>query len=177
MERGRDTLREKASEESRTIPSIVLVSSNPLETFRIGRAMAGALRGGDCVALIGELGAGKTALTQGIAKGIGIPDGLPVTSPTFTILNEYPGPRLTLFHMDAYRLQGCEDLTEMGYDEYLSGLGIMVIEWAERIIDAIPEDALIIQMAYVDEYIRRIEFSGLPSQMDLLKRSLTEEGY
>lgn len=168
----------KASQESTDgkRSTIVLISDNPLETFRIGKILGEGLRGGDCVALIGELGAGKTSLTQGIAKGMGIPDGLPVTSPTFTILNEYPGPGPALYHMDAYRLKGSSDLDGMGYDEYLLGTGVLVIEWAERIHDAIPEEALFVHMTYMDENIRRIEISGQPDRIDSWKRPFKKGG-
>lgn len=81
-------------------PSFVLISKSPSETFRIGRILGEGLKRGDCVALSGELGAGKTCLTQGIAKGMGVPDGYAVTSPTFTLINEYPGKDAALYHLD-----------------------------------------------------------------------------
>jgi tRNA threonylcarbamoyladenosine biosynthesis protein TsaE len=152
--------------------AIVLISESSLETFRIGKVLGEGLREGDCVALIGELGAGKTSLTQGIAHGLGIPDGFVITSPTFTILNEYPGSGLALYHMDAYRLNGSADLDEMGYEEYLAGRGVMVIEWAERILDAVPREALFVRMTYVDENVRRIEISGCPDRIDSWRGSL-----
>ena len=86
--------------------SLVLISKSPTETFRIGRILGEGLTGGDCVALTGELGAGKTCLTQGIADGLGVPDGYVVTSPTFTLINEYPGRKTSLYHLDVYRLSG-----------------------------------------------------------------------
>ena len=99
--------------------SLILISKNPLDTFCIGRALGESLTRGDCVALTGELGAGKTCLTQGIAAGLGVPDGYVVTSPTFTLINEYPGKKTSLYHFDVYRLSGSVDLEEMGYEEYL----------------------------------------------------------
>src|SRR5512140_3510402 len=104
--------------------TIVLFSNGPSETFRIGWILGEILKDGDCVALTGELGAGKTCLTQGIAKGLGVPDSYAVTSPTFTLLNEYPGRESALYHLDVYRLAGSGDLMEMGYEEYLSGGGV-----------------------------------------------------
>src|SRR5512140_946920 len=113
--------------------TIVLFSNGPSETFRIGWILGEILKKGDCVALTGELGAGKTCLTQGIAQGMGVPDCYAVTSPTFTLVNEYPGRNALLYHLDVYRLTGPADLQELGYEEYLLGNGVMVIEWAEKI--------------------------------------------
>jgi tRNA threonylcarbamoyladenosine biosynthesis protein TsaE len=152
-------------------------SKSPEETFRIGRLLADGFQAGDVVALTGELGSGKTCLTQGIARGLGVPEGYAVTSPTFTLINEYPGRQLTLYHLDVYRLAGHTDLPDMGYDEYLSGGGVMVIEWAEKIREAIPVDALVVVMTYIEEYIRKIEISGCPDRIGFWKRTLNEGGF
>jgi tRNA threonylcarbamoyladenosine biosynthesis protein TsaE len=155
---------------------IVLLSKSPEETFRIGRILADGLKVGDVVALTGELGSGKTCLTQGIASGLGVQEGYAVTSPTFTLINEYPGRQMALYHLDVYRLTGCADLPEMGYDEYLSGRGVMVIEWAEKIREAVPVGALFVVMTYLEEYIRKIEISGCPDRIGFLQRTLKEGG-
>ena len=155
---------------------MVLLSKSPEETFRIGRILADGLEAGDVVALTGELGSGKTCLTQGIACGLGVPEGYAVTSPTFTLINEYPGRQVALYHLDVYRLTGCADLPEMGYDEYLSGRGVMVIEWAEKIREAIPDGALFVVMTYLEEYIRKIEISGCPERIGFWQRTLKEGG-
>lgn len=139
--------------------SLVLISKSPIETLRIGRVLGAGLKGGDCVALTGELGAGKTCLTQGIANGLGVPEGYVVTSPTFTLINEYPGKGTALFHLDIYRLNGSEDLEEIGYREYLTKEGVVVVEWAEKISDSIPEAALWVTFSYLDENVRKIEMS------------------
>jgi tRNA threonylcarbamoyladenosine biosynthesis protein TsaE len=139
--------------------SLVLISKNPMETLQIGRVLGEGLKGGDCVALKGELGAGKTCLTQGIASGLGVPDDYVVTSPTFTLVNEYPGKEIALFHLDIYRLTGSADLEEIGYREYLTKGGVVVVEWAEKILDSIPEGALWVTFSYVDENVRKIEIS------------------
>jgi len=146
-------------------PPLVLISQSPSETMQIGELLGEHLAGGDCVALTGELGSGKTCLTQGIAHGLGVSEAFAVTSPTFTILNEYPGGRTALYHMDAYRLDGTPDLFEMGYDEYLADSGVMVIEWAERVADAVPDGAIRIEMTYLDENRRRIAISGRPDRI------------
>ena len=155
---------------------IVLLSKSPEETFRIGRILAEGLKAGDVVALTGELGSGKTCLTQGIASGLGVPEGYAVTSPTFTLINEYPGRQMALYHLDVYRLTGCADLPEMGYDEYLSGRGVMVIEWAEKIREAVPVGSLFVVMTYLEEYIRKIEISGCPDRIGFWQRTLKEGG-
>ena len=155
---------------------MVLLSKSPEETFRIGRILADGLEAGDVVALTGELGSGKTCLTQGIANGLGVPESYVVTSPTFTLINEYPGRRVDLYHLDVYRLKGCADLAEMGYDEYLSGRGVMVIEWAEKIRGAVPVDALFVVMTYLEENVRKIEISGCPDRIGFWEKTLKEGG-
>jgi tRNA threonylcarbamoyladenosine biosynthesis protein TsaE len=156
---------------------MVLLSSSPEETFRIGKVLADILEAGDVVALTGELGSGKTCLTQGIANGLGVPEDYVVTSPTFTLINEYPGRQANLYHLDVYRLTGWADLAEMGYDEYLSGRGIMVVEWAEKVLEVIPDDAFFVVMTYLDENMRRIEFSGCRNRIDSWKRVLKKAGF
>ncbi len=155
---------------------IVLLSTSPEETFRIGQTLADGLRAGDVVALTGELGSGKTCLTQGIASGLGVSKNYSVTSPTFTLINEYPGRRMMLYHLDLYRLNGCDDLDEMGYSEYLSGGGVMVIEWAEKVREAIPADALFVMLTYLEEKVRRIELSGGRDRIGFWEKALKEGG-
>jgi tRNA threonylcarbamoyladenosine biosynthesis protein TsaE len=157
--------------------SLVLISNGPAETFRLGKILGEALKMGDCVALTGELGAGKTCLTQGIASGLGISDSYAVTSPTFTIINEYPGRETALYHVDLYRLSGFADLEEIGYEEYLLGKGVTVIEWAEKIPDAIPSTALCIHISYLDENRRRIAFFGLQDRNELFETIFNIGGF
>jgi tRNA threonylcarbamoyladenosine biosynthesis protein TsaE len=156
--------------------SIVLFSDSPSETFRIGRILGEILKDGDCVALTGELGTGKTCITQGIATGLGVPESYAVTSPTFTLLNEYPGRETVLYHLDVYRLTGSADLAEIGYEEYLSGRGVMVIEWAEKIIDQIPSGALFIKFSHLEENMRKIELTGRPERIDYWELKLRNGG-
>lgn len=129
----------------------------PVETERIGNLLAGLLLAGDVVALTGELGAGKTVLARGIARGMGH-DGI-VSSPTFTLINEYPEIRLC--HVDAYRLADAEQLIGAGFDDYLGGTWILLVEWADRVRPALPGDALWIRIRPgVDEGERQIRFEG-----------------
>lgn len=115
------------------------ITKSPEETARIGTTLGSLLRAGDIICLQGELGAGKTCFAKGIARGMGI-EG-PVTSPTFTLVNEYHGD-LTLYHFDVYRLNGSEEMDDIGYEEYFYGDGVTLVEWAERIREVLPAERL-----------------------------------
>lgn len=110
-------------------------SNSPKETENIAKAFAKNLKPGDVVTLDGDLGAGKTAFTQGLAKGLGVADY--VSSPTFTIVNCYEG-NIPLYHFDVYRIDDCDEMYEIGYDEYVGGDGVAVIEWSEKIEEILP---------------------------------------
>lgn len=125
-------------------------------TLQLGQRMAPWLKAGDVVALYGELGAGKTCLVRGLAKGLGIAEDQ-VASPSFSLINEYQGP-LPLFHLDCYRLHLAEEIEELGLEEYFDGPGITVIEWAERIKE-LPEDRLDISFSILTETRRHIRIS------------------
>jgi tRNA threonylcarbamoyladenosine biosynthesis protein TsaE len=99
-----------------------------------------------------------------------------VTSPTFTLINEYPGGDTTLYHFDVYRLRGSADLEEMGFQEYLMSDGVMVIEWAEKVSDAIPNEALRVELSYMDETVRRIEISGCQERICSWERTFKQGG-
>ena len=120
------------------------LSHSEAETEALGEALAARLRAGDVVAYSGGLGAGKTAFTRGLARGLGYRGR--VTSPTFTIVNEYEG-RLPLFHFDMYRLGGAEDLFDIGWEDYLDRGGVCAVEWSERVEEALPEDAVTVTIA------------------------------
>ena len=136
------------------------------ETVRLGEKMAKYLQPGDVIVLNGDLGAGKTTFTKGLAAGLGIPDM--VKSPTFTIIREYQNGRLPLYHMDVYRLEngGGEDL---GLEEYFDGDGVCVVEWAEYVADELPEDFLVIHFKRTDDENKRVlEFSPHGSRYEKL---------
>lgn len=116
------------------------------DTRQFGLSLAAQCRPGTVIALLGDLGTGKTALTRYIAEGLGVQET--ITSPTFTIIQEYHSGRLPLYHFDVYRLRDAEDLFEIGGDEYFYGDGVCVVEWADVVIDALPEDTLYVQIAY-----------------------------
>lgn len=105
------------------------------ETEAVGEALATTLSPGTVIAFTGDLGAGKTAFTRGLARGLGI--GERVTSPTFTIVNEYEGGRLPLFHFDMYRLESSEELFDIGWEDYLRRGGVCAVEWSEKVADAL----------------------------------------
>jgi tRNA threonylcarbamoyladenosine biosynthesis protein TsaE len=113
-----------------------ITSHSPAETFAFGQTVAAALQSGDVLALSGDLGAGKTHFVKGLAAGLGITTG--VTSPTFTLIHEYPGGRLALYHLDLYRLETADELTRIGFDDYLDAEGVLAIEWAEKFPELLP---------------------------------------
>ena len=114
------------------------------ETERIGEAIGRAAEPGTVVALIGDLGTGKTTLTKSIARGLGVTET--VTSPTFNIIREYKSGRIPLYHFDVYRIADPDEMFELGYEEYFYGDGICVVEWADIIEELLPEDAVIIRI-------------------------------
>lgn len=116
------------------MPSIT--SHSPAETFAFGQTIAAKLRTGDVLALCGDLGAGKTHFVKGLAAGLGVASD--VTSPTFTLIHEYAGGRLLLFHLDLYRLETEDDLARIGFDDYLDAGGVLAIEWAEKFPALLP---------------------------------------
>ena len=116
------------------------ISNSAQETEALGERLAARLRPGDVIAYTGDLGAGKTAFTRGLARGLGVADR--VTSPTFTIVNEYEGGRLPLFHFDMYRLGSADELFDIGWEDYLCRGGVCAVEWSENIADALEEDAV-----------------------------------
>lgn len=116
--------------------------------------IANDIEAGDVIALLGELGTGKTALTKYIAEGLGIKEN--ISSPTFTIVKEYKSGRLPLYHYDVYRLNSGEELLDIGAEDYLSGEGICIIEWADIVADVLPEDSVIIKLEYGEKESERI---------------------
>jgi tRNA threonylcarbamoyladenosine biosynthesis protein TsaE len=131
----------------------------PEETLAFGRHLGGLLTAGDVVGLVGDLGAGKTCLVQGIAQGLEVPESSYVRSPSFVILNIHPG-RCDLNHLDLYRIQGPEELDDLGYREIFYGQGVTVIEWADRIEDLLPREHLRISLSFLSETERAMTLEG-----------------
>lgn len=138
---------------------IICHTGSDLETIALGRRLGTFLKGGDIVALTGELGSGKTCFTKGIALGLCVPEDTVVNSPSFSLVNEYSG-RHILFHMDAYRLESISDLISAGLDEYFYQDGIVVIEWADRWSDFLPAWRVKVELSIVDDYSRKVALSG-----------------
>ncbi len=136
----------------------MIATSNRNETILLGERIGKSLKAGDIVALSGELGAGKTTLIQGIAKGLGIRDW--VTSPTFTIINEFKG-RIDLYHVDLYRIDRMEDALDVEIEEYFTKGGVTVIEWAEKIKPLLPDNTIEINIEIISDNKRKIEIKGL----------------
>jgi tRNA threonylcarbamoyladenosine biosynthesis protein TsaE len=134
--------------------TIVLNSDSAHDTAEAGRSLAAQLNKGSCVALFGDLGAGKTSFVRGLAEGLGLKAR--VTSPTFTIVNEYLGT-VPLFHFDMYRLKSEDELFELGWDDYLDRGGIIAVEWSERAANSFPENTVRVHIEKTGEHSRRIE--------------------
>jgi tRNA threonylcarbamoyladenosine biosynthesis protein TsaE len=131
------------------------------DTIELGHILGALLEQEDLLALIGDLGTGKTTFTQGIAQGIGVSPAYYVTSPTFTLINEYPA-KYPLYHIDLYRIQSGLDMEELGLQEYLESDGITVIEWAERLPEGVlPGRAVRVFFTYCDVETRRLTFAPL----------------
>lgn len=147
---------------------IEIISDSAGQTRETGRLIGEKLQEGDVLALSGELGSGKTCFTGGLACGLGVDEKYRITSPTFTLINEYPG-RFKLYHFDIYRLTDYSEFEDLGYEEYFSGKGVVVIEWAEKIARILPPDGIFINFEYIDENRRRITIRGPEDRLKKIK--------
>ena len=136
---------------------MTFLTNSPAETEAVGAALGRIIPAGTVIAYRGDLGAGKTAFTRGLARGLGYNE--PVTSPTYTIVNEYLGGRLPLFHFDMYRLRSSDDLWDIGWEDYLARGGICAVEWSENVDDAM-ENAVYVTIEKTGEESRRITLEG-----------------
>ena len=148
-------------------------SSSAEQTQRLGQWLGAELKGGDVIGLAGELGSGKTCLVQGIARGLGVDPGLPVTSPTFTLVGEYPG-RVRLRHADFYRVESYARLEDAGFDDLLDSDTVLVVEWPERFPEVLPAERLDIRIALVSETERRLHVEGKGARAAELARRFLE---
>jgi len=151
-----------------------VLCANVEMTRALGQQLGARLERGDVIALQGDLGAGKTNFTQGLAQGLAIVED--VNSPTFILANEYFSGRLPLYHIDAYRVADAAEADAFGLDDYLNGDGVTVVEWAERVRAALPSDVLWLTLDYCGENERRLEFSAYGAQsaarLDELKHAI-----
>ena len=140
------------------------ITNSPAETEAVGAALAKALQPGTVIAYRGDLGAGKTAFTRGLARGLGVKES--VTSPTYTIVNEYLSGRCPLFHFDMYRLGSEDELFDIGWEDYLERGGICAVEWSENVWGAM-EEAVVVTISRLGEDTRKIEIEGGDAIADL----------
>jgi tRNA threonylcarbamoyladenosine biosynthesis protein TsaE len=149
-----------------------VVSNNPAATLAMGKKIGGKLAAGSIIAMSGELGCGKTLLTRGICDGLGVPPRQ-VSSPTFVLVNEYKG-RLPVFHMDLYRLGDIDDGFEIGIMDYFNRTeaGVMVIEWAEKMISLLPTDMLRVEFDILSDKKRKIKFSSTSNKFDSVLKGI-----
>lgn len=134
------------------------------------------MRAGDALGLVGDLGAGKTLFVQALAQGLGLPAEVRVTSPTFTLINDYTGGRLRLYHADLYRIERELELTELGFDELVDGDGVIAIEWSDRFA-VLPVDHLELRFTVTGEHSRKLAISAAgPRSRQLLERLESELG-
>ena len=142
----------------RQVTPVTVLTHSPAETEQVGEGIVARLTAGTVLALRGDLGAGKTAFVRGLARGLGC--SCAVTSPTFTIVNEYEGGRLPLFHFDLYRLGGADELWDIGWEDYLDRGGMCAVEWSER-APALFADAAAVTIRRVDDETREILIEGV----------------
>jgi tRNA threonylcarbamoyladenosine biosynthesis protein TsaE len=144
---------------------MIIETNSAKETQELGIKIGKQARPGQIYTITGELGTGKTVFTQGVAKGLGITE--PVTSPTFTILQEYPKGRLPLYHFDVYRIGNVEEMEEIGYDDYFFGDGVCLVEWADLIKEILPKQTIKITIEKDLQkgfHFRRIYIEGIETQ-------------
>ncbi len=137
----------------------VLRTKSAGETIRVGKEIGRRLLPGDVVALVGELGTGKTQFIKGLAAGAGIETSACISSPSFTLIHEHPG-KTPFYHIDLYRLENEQEAGELGLEEYFQGRGITAIEWADKIPSLLPEEFLLISIAYSDKNVRFLEIAA-----------------
>ena len=151
-------------------------TKSALDTFNLGRHLGGLLQEPCIIGLSGDLGAGKTVFIQGLARGLGVPENIPVTSPTYTLVNEYPGRR-TLYHVDLYRIEDPGESADIGLDEILSGSRMVVVEWAERLPEQSPDPDIVIQIEDAGGDNRRFSLFFYGPQAPDLVEAMKKSGF
>jgi tRNA threonylcarbamoyladenosine biosynthesis protein TsaE len=150
--------------------SVTFVTVSDQETIGLGRRLGSVLSKGDVVGLAGELGSGKTWFTKGVALGLGVSSDMVVTSPSFTLVNEYDG-KYSFYHMDLYRLDSISDVQSIGLEEYLNDESVVAIEWADRWPEILPEEVITVKLVFIDDHRREITISGQhPRALEIIRR-------
>lgn len=150
---------------------VTIASGSPEETEKAGVCLGKLLSPGDFIALKGDLGGGKTKFARGVAIGLGVSPDLPVTSPTYTLMNIYSG-RIPLYHFDLYRLAGDEDVVDLGFADYFSGDGASLVEWPERLNAELPTERLEILFTYIGESERRLDLRPMGPRYEQMLDSI-----
>jgi tRNA threonylcarbamoyladenosine biosynthesis protein TsaE len=153
------------------VKRVVFQTRSTSETIRLGKRIGRLLIVGDVVALVGELGAGKTQFIKGLAAGVGIGNPTYISSPSFTLINEYPG-KIPFYHVDLFRLERETEAEELGLEDYFQGEGITAIEWADKIPSLLPKEMLFIHIAYTGKNTRSIEMIGKGKRFEDLVNQL-----
>ncbi|MEJ2220014.1 MAG: tRNA (adenosine(37)-N6)-threonylcarbamoyltransferase complex ATPase subunit type 1 TsaE [Desulfobacterales bacterium] len=153
---------------------IEITTHSSTETRKLGQTLGAGIHQAVIIALTGDLGSGKTAFVQGLAKGLDVSEKYYITSPTFTLINEYPG-RHPLFHVDLYRIENAPELEEIGLDEILQKDAVIAIEWAEKLSGETPEDHLELRLSIIDDNTRRIDIFAYGHQAGNLLKALEIE--
>jgi tRNA threonylcarbamoyladenosine biosynthesis protein TsaE len=155
---------------------IAIRTRSASETVRIGKTIGSRLLPGDVVALLGELGAGKTQFIKGLAAGMEIENSAYISSPSFTLIHEYPG-EIPFYHIDLFRLGREQEAEELGLEDYFQGRGITAIEWADKIPSLLPKELLFVSIAYIDKNIRSLEISGKGKRYEDLVNQVQCSGF
>lgn len=150
---------------------LLFKSASVDETMRFGKKLGMVLSSGDVIALVGELGAGKTTMVKGIVQGLGVTDKRVVKSPTFSLVHIYKG-RVPIYHFDAYRLEDIQEMLNIGSDEMIYGNGVAIVEWADKVSGCLPKEYLKITLTAVSENERNIEIRGYGSRYDKIIKNL-----
>ena len=148
--------------------TIQIQLNNLADTEKLGRILGSLATSGNIICLDGDLGAGKTALSQAIARGLGVPDNCYVTSPSFAILHEYEG-RIPMYHMDFYRLQDAGEVEDLGFEEYFYLDGLTVIEWSTRAIEILPDERMILTIVQNEDISRTVTLEGSKRYAEMLR--------
>ncbi|HHT9160354.1 MAG TPA: tRNA (adenosine(37)-N6)-threonylcarbamoyltransferase complex ATPase subunit type 1 TsaE [Candidatus Brocadiia bacterium] len=160
----------------RMVKTLSITSSSVEQTIELGRLIGGELKEGNVVALVGQLGSGKTYLTKGIAEGLGVRDKRVIKSPSFVLINEYHG-RVPVYHIDAYRLRDSVDMFTLGSDEIFWGNGVSIIEWADRVASSLPAEYLKITLSIISPSVRRIEICAYGKRYECIVERLNQRQY
>ncbi len=150
---------------------VEIISKSAGQTRTLGKRIGGVLKKGQVVALVGELGTGKTVIAQGIARGLGVSPRAYPRSPSFVLINEYQG-RLPVYHFDLYRLNNLRELEDIGYREYFYGQGVTVIEWAEKIEEALPDHYLRVELLFKGKRDRLIKLIAFGHDYERITRKI-----